>query len=84
LACEYVKKSGRPAPGAFLNGIPLKWESVDDFEEVVLNQLLREAQNIQIDAYNGKVGDKTNIFEYIMNRPQVQTRYVICVPANDL
>ena len=74
LACEFVKKSGRPAPGAFLNGIPLKWDSVDDFEEIVLNQLLREAQSIQIDAYNGKIRDNTDIFEYIMNKPNIQTR----------
>jgi len=57
-----------------LNGFPLKWDSVDDFEEVVLNQLLREAQSVQIDAYNGKVNDETDIFEYLMNKPNIQTR----------
>lgn len=76
LACEFVKKSGRPTPGAFLNGVPLKWESVDDFEEVVLNQLIREAQSVQIDAYNGRVKDDTDIFEYLMNKPNVLTRSV--------
>jgi len=69
-----VRKSGRPAPGAFLNGIPLKWDSVDDFEEIVLNQLLREAQIIQSEAYTGKIRDSTDIFEYLMNKPNVQTR----------
>lgn len=73
-SCEFVKKSGRPSPAAFLNGIPLKWDSIDDFEEIVLNQLLREAQSIQIDAYSGKIRDSTDIFEYIMNKPNVQTR----------
>jgi len=75
LACDFIKKSGRPAPAAFLNGIPIKWDSLDDFEEIVLNQLLREAQGIQIDAYNGKIPHGTDVFEYIMNKPNVQTRY---------
>jgi len=74
LARDFIKKSGRPTPGAFLNGVPLKWDSVDDFEEVVLNQLLREAQSVQIDAYNGKVRDDTDIFEYLMNKPNVLAR----------
>jgi hypothetical protein len=74
LAEEFVRRSGRSTPGAFLNGVPLKWDSVDDFEEVVLNQLLREAQAVQIDAYNGRVGDDTNIFDYLMDKPHVQTR----------
>jgi len=74
LAVEFVRRSGRGVPAAFLNGVPLKWDSVDDFEEVVLNQLLREAQSVQIDAYNGRVNDNTDIFEYLMNKPNVQTR----------
>lgn len=74
LARDFMKKSGRPTPGAFLNGVPLKWDSLDDFEEVVLNQLLREAQSVQIDAYNGKVRDDTDIFEYLMNKPNVLAR----------
>lgn len=74
LASDFVKKTGRSTPGAFLNGVPLKWESIDDFEEVVLNQLIREAQSVQIDAYNGRVRDDTDIFEYLMNKPNVLTR----------
>jgi UDP-glucose:glycoprotein glucosyltransferase len=74
LACDFVRRSGRPTPGAFLNGVPLKWDSVDDFEEVVLNQLLREAQAVQIEAYNGRVNEDTDIFEYLMKKPHVLTR----------
>lgn len=74
LACDFVRRSGRATPAAFLNGVPLKWDSVDDFEDVVLNQLLREAQTIQIEAYNGKVNEDTDIFEYIMSKSHVLTR----------
>lgn len=83
LACDFVRRSGRPTPSAFLNGVPLKWDSLDDFEDVVLNQLLKEAQSVQVEAYNGKVNEDTDIFEHLMVRFRASIRLsILFQPVN--
>lgn len=77
LAEDFIQRTGlRSFPQALLNGIPLpqKHITVEDFEEVVLQQVITLTPSFQKAIYRGKLTDKDEVIDYIMNQPNVMPR----------
>ncbi|CAH1183606.1 unnamed protein product [Phaedon cochleariae] len=77
LASDFVDRSGlKVFPQALLNGIPLPQNqmNVDDFEEAVLQEIMSQTPTFQKNVYRGKISDSDDVFDYIMNQPNVMPR----------
>ncbi|KAJ3654931.1 hypothetical protein Zmor_014082 [Zophobas morio] len=77
LSLDFIQRTGqRVLPQALLNGIPLPSSSltVDDFEEVVLQEVMSQTSSLQKAVYRGKLTDSDDVVEYLMNQPNVMPR----------
>lgn len=77
LAIDFIQRTGqRVLPQALLNGIPLPSNSlnVDDFEEIVLQEVMSQTSSLQKAVYRGKLTDSDDVVDYLMNQPNVMPR----------
>lgn len=77
LSIDFIQRTGqRVMPQALLNGIPLPSNQLiaDEFEEVVLQEIMSQTATIQKAVYRGKVTDGDDIVDYLMNQPNVMPR----------
>ncbi|XP_071549472.1 UDP-glucose:glycoprotein glucosyltransferase 1 isoform X4 [Panulirus ornatus] len=77
LAQEFVEKAGiSNLPQALMNGIPLpeKHLNVDEFEEVVLMEVMRTTQSLQRAVYKGELSDKHDVVDWLMALPNIMPR----------
>ncbi|XP_074027064.1 UDP-glucose-glycoprotein glucosyltransferase [Leptinotarsa decemlineata] len=77
LSFDFIQRTGlKVFPQALLNGIPLpqKQITVDEFEEAVLQEIMSQTPSFQKNVYRGKLSDTDDVFEFIMNQPNVMPR----------
>ncbi|XP_017781204.1 PREDICTED: UDP-glucose:glycoprotein glucosyltransferase [Nicrophorus vespilloides] len=77
LSEDFIRRSGlHNLPQAMINGIPLPSNQLnaDEFEEAVLTEVMSQTPNFQKAIYRGKLQDKDDVLEYIMNQPNVMPR----------
>ncbi|XP_045583681.2 UDP-glucose:glycoprotein glucosyltransferase 1 isoform X2 [Procambarus clarkii] len=77
LAQDFVEKAGISSlPQALMNGIPLpeKHLNVDEFEEVVLMEVMRTTQSLQRAVYKGDLSDKHDVVDWLMALPNIMPR----------
>ncbi|XP_045120712.1 UDP-glucose:glycoprotein glucosyltransferase 1-like isoform X4 [Portunus trituberculatus] len=77
LAQEFVEKAGITTfPQVLMNGVPLpeKHLNADEFEEVVLMEVMRTTQMLQKAVYRGELGDKHDVTDWLMAMPNIMPR----------
>lgn len=77
LSYDFIQRLGRNVyPQALLNGIPLPANqlTVEDFEEVVLGEVMSQTQHFQRALYRGKLSDSDDVIDYMMTQPNVMPR----------
>ncbi|XP_059620979.1 UDP-glucose:glycoprotein glucosyltransferase [Phlebotomus argentipes] len=77
LSMEFVQRLGSTAsPSAIMNGVPLPSASltVDDFEELVLTEIMSQTPTLQKAVYKGELTDSDDIVDYLMGLPHVMPR----------
>lgn len=59
-----------------MNGVPLseKLLNKEDFEEVMLTEIMVQTPTYQKAVYRGELTDSHDIVDFIMNRPNVMPR----------
>ncbi|KAL1514204.1 hypothetical protein ABEB36_003497 [Hypothenemus hampei] len=77
LSEDFIERTGlKSFPSALLNGIPLPQDkiNVDEFEEVVLQEVMTQTVSFQKAVYKGKLSDTKVVMDYIMEQPNVMPR----------
>lgn len=77
LAADFISRTGlKTTPQGLLNGVPLPNSqlNVDDFEELILNQVMSQTSTFQKAVFHGKLTDKDDVVDYIMAQPNVMPR----------
>lgn len=77
LSEDFIQRTGLTSlPQALLNGIPLPQPriNIDDFEEVVLQEIMTQTSHFQKAVYRNKLTDSKNVVDYIMEQPNVMPR----------
>lgn len=77
LSQEFVEKAGITSlPQALMNGVPLpeKHLNVDEFEEVVLMEVMRMTQSLQRAVYKSELDDKQDVVDWLMALPNIMPR----------
>lgn len=61
---------------ALMNGVPLpeKHLNVDEFEEVVLMEVMKMTQSLQRAVYKGELDDKHDVIDWLMALPNIMPR----------
>lgn len=61
---------------ALMNGVPLpeKHLNVDEFEEVVLMEVMKMTQSLQRAVYKGELDDKHDVIDWLMAMPNIMPR----------
>lgn len=59
-----------------MNGVPLpeKHLNADEFEEVVLMDVMRTTQTLQRAVYKGQLEDKHDVVDWLMSLPNIMPR----------
>lgn len=59
-----------------MNGVPLpeKHLNVDEFEEVVLMEVMKMTQSLQRAVYKGELDDKHDVTDWLMALPNIMPR----------
>ncbi|XP_055694605.1 UDP-glucose:glycoprotein glucosyltransferase [Lutzomyia longipalpis] len=77
LSMEFVQRLGSAAsPSALVNGVPLPSNSLttDDFEELVLTEIMSQTPTLQKAVYKGELSDSDDVVDYLMGLPHVMPR----------
>ncbi|CAG9768969.1 unnamed protein product [Ceutorhynchus assimilis] len=77
LSQDFIERIGSTTfPQALMNGIPLPQDkiNIEDFEEVVLQEVMSQTAQFQKAVYRGKLTDSQNVIDYIMDQPNVMPR----------
>ncbi|XP_019756037.2 UDP-glucose:glycoprotein glucosyltransferase [Dendroctonus ponderosae] len=77
LSSDFIDRTGLNLfPQALLNGIPLPQAKItaEDFEEVVLQEVMSQTVNFQKAVYKGKLTDSMEVIDYLMDQPNVMPR----------
>ncbi|XP_048588616.1 UDP-glucose:glycoprotein glucosyltransferase 1 isoform X2 [Nematostella vectensis] len=70
-------------PQVVVNGVPLKSDDIDIVEEAVIRQMLTQTQPIQQAVFTGHINQFTNIYNYVMTKPNVVKRLNDVIQASD-
>ncbi|KAL7645301.1 UNVERIFIED_CONTAM: hypothetical protein RMT77_003687 [Armadillidium vulgare] len=77
LARMFVDKGGfRSFPQALMNGVPLpeKYLTVDDFEEIILMEVMKNTQMLQRAVFKGEIDDGKDVIDWLMSMPNIMPR----------
>lgn len=77
LSADFITRTGlKSTPQALLNGIPLPSSqlTIDDFEELILHQVMSQTSSFQKAVFHGKLSDKDDVVDHIMSQPNVMPR----------
>ncbi|XP_066258640.1 UDP-glucose:glycoprotein glucosyltransferase [Euwallacea similis] len=77
LSLDFIDRTGlKVFPQALMNGIPLPQDkmNVEEFEEVVLQEVMTQTVLFQKAVYKGKLTDSHNVIDYVMDQPNVMPR----------
>lgn len=77
LSDEFIERLGvKELPQALLNGVLLSEKQLnrDDFEELILTEIMTQTPNVQKAIYRGDLSDGENVIDYLMSQPHVMLR----------
>lgn len=77
LSQDFIEKAGITSfPQALMNGVPLpeKHLNADEFEEIVLMEIMRTTQSLQRAVYKGELEDKHDVVDWLMALPNIMPR----------
>ncbi|KAK4879085.1 hypothetical protein RN001_007231 [Aquatica leii] len=77
LTEDFIQRTGlRTFPQALLNGIPLQSTqlNINDFEEAILQDVMTQTSTFQKTIFRGKLTDKDDVLDFIMEQPNVMPR----------
>ncbi|XP_072034648.1 UDP-glucose:glycoprotein glucosyltransferase 1-like [Amphiura filiformis] len=75
-AAFFEKTALGSLPQVMLNGVPFTKQELepDNFEETVVSSIMQNTPEIQRAVYQGKINDRTDILEWLMDKPRVMPR----------
>lgn len=77
LTEEFIERLGvKNVLQALLNGILLNEKALnrDDFEELILTEIMQQTPTLQKAIYRGELSDGENVLDYLMQQPHVMLR----------
>lgn len=77
LSEEFVERMGvKKLPQGLLNGVLLndKLLNRDEFEELILTEIMQQTPTLQKAIYRGELSDGENVIDYLMQQPHVMLR----------
>lgn len=77
LSDEFIERLGvKEVPQALLNGVLLSEKQLnrDDFEELILTEIMSQTPAVQKAIYRGDLSDGENLIDYLMSQPHVMLR----------
>jgi UDP-glucose:glycoprotein glucosyltransferase len=77
LSDEFIERLGvKSVPQVLLNGVllPDKTMNRDDFEELILTEIMQATPTLQKAVYRGELSDSDNVVDWLMQQPNVMTR----------
>ncbi|CAO1435852.1 unnamed protein product [Diamesa tonsa] len=77
LTEEFIERLGvKSLPQALMNGVLLSEKSLnkDDFEELILTEIMQQTPTLQKAIYRGELSDSENVVDYLMTQPNVMLR----------
>jgi UDP-glucose:glycoprotein glucosyltransferase len=77
LSEEFIERLGvKKVPQGLLNGVLLAEKSLnsDDFEELILTEIMQQTPTLQKAIYRGDLSDGENVIDYLMQQPHVMLR----------
>lgn len=77
LSEEFIERLGvKKVPQALLNGVLLAEKALnsDDFEELILTEIMQQTPTIQKAIYRGELSDGDVVLDYLMQQPHVMLR----------
>lgn len=77
LTEEFIERLGvKKVPQGLLNGVVLAEKSLnrDDFEELILTEIMQQTPTLQKAIYRGELSDGENVIDYLMQQPHVMLR----------
>lgn len=77
LSEEFVERLGvKKVPQGLLNGVLLNEKQLnrDEFEELILTEIMQQTPTLQKSIYRGELSDGENVIDYLMQQPHVMLR----------
>jgi UDP-glucose:glycoprotein glucosyltransferase len=77
LSEEFIERLGvKKVPQALMNGVLLTEKSLnrDDFEELILTEIMQQTPALQKAIYRGELSDGESVIDYLMQQPHVMLR----------
>lgn len=77
LSEEFIERLGvKKVPQGLLNGVILNEKQLnrDEFEELMLTEIMQSTPNLQKSIYRGELTDSENVIDYLMQQPHVMIR----------
>lgn len=74
---EFIERLGvKKVPQGLLNGVLLTEKALnrDDFEELILTEIMQQTPNLQKGIYRGDLSDGENVVDFLMQQPHVMLR----------
>lgn len=77
LSDEFIERLGvKETPQILLNGVLMtdKALSRDEFEELILTEIMQQTPTLQKAIYRGDLTDSDNVLDWLMSQPNVMLR----------
>lgn len=77
LSDEFIERLGvKQMPQGLINGVLLSEKQLnqDDFEELILTEIMSQTPSIQKAIYKGDLSDSETVIDYLMSQPHVMLR----------
>lgn len=77
LSEEFIERLGvKKVPQGLMNGVLLAEKSLnrDDFEELILTEIMQQTPTLQKAIYRGELSEGENVIDYLMQQPHVMLR----------
>lgn len=77
LSEEFIERLGvKKVPQGLMNGVLMAEKSLnrDDFEELILTEIMQQTPTLQKQIYRGELSDGENVVDFLMQQPHVMLR----------
>lgn len=77
LSEEFIERLGvKKVPQGLMNGVLLAEKSLnrDDFEELILTEIMQQTPNLQKSIYRGELSEGESVIDFLMQQPHVMLR----------
>lgn len=77
LSEEFIERLGvKETPQVLINGVLMAEKSLsrDEFEEMILTEIMQQTPTFQKAIYRGELTDSDNVLDWLMSQPNVMLR----------